>query len=80
MAEALEKQRTNVTLNARTLQRAREMKLNISAISDAALKRAVAEAEAKAWAEENADAIEERTKWIEENGMPLADVAIFKVD
>lgn len=80
MADTLEKLRTNVTLNADTLKRARELKLNVSAISDAALKRAVSEAEAQAWADENAEAIEARRRWIEENGMPLADVAIFKVD
>ncbi len=76
---ATDKQRTNVTLNAGTLAKARELGLNVSAISDAALARAVAQAEAKAWADENAAAIAERREWIRENGTPLADVQVLKI-
>lgn len=73
-----EKQRTNVTLNAANLALARDFGLNISAISDQALAEAVRAARARAWAEENAAAIEERREWIETNGTPLADVQVLK--
>ena len=77
---ANEKQRTNVTLNAANLALARELGLNVSAISDAALAAAVRAAEAELWAKENADAIAERRAWIGANGMPLADLQVLKID
>lgn len=71
---ASEKQRTNITLTAANLAAARELGLNVSAISDAALAEAVRAAKADAWARENAEAIAERRAWIEANGTPLADL------
>lgn len=75
-----EKQRTNVTLNAGNLAAARELGLNVSAISDAALATAVRKARADAWVRENADAIAERRAWIEANRAPLADLQVLKLD
>lgn len=75
-----EKQRTNVSLTATTLVAARELGLNVSAISDAALAEAVRTATAEAWARENAEAIDERRAWIEANGTPLADLQVLKID
>jgi len=74
------KQRTNVTLTAANLAAARELGLNVSAISDAAVSQAVQEAQARAWAEENAEAISERRAWIETHGTPLANLQVVKVD
>lgn len=75
-----EKQRTNVSLTASTLAAARELGLNVSAISDAALAEAVRAARADAWARENAEAIAERRAWIEANGTPLVDLQVLKID
>lgn len=75
-----EKQRTNVTLSTCNIVAARKLGLNVSAISDAALGEAVRAAQAKVWAEENADAIAERRAWIEANGTPLADLQVLKTD
>ena len=75
-----EKQRTNVTLTAANLAAARELGLNVSAISDSAVAEAVRVAKAKAWAQENAKAIVERQAWIEANGTPLADLQVLKTD
>ena len=75
-----EKQRTNVTLTARNLAAARELGLNVSAISDAALAQAVRTAEARAWARENAAALAERRAWIEANGAPLADLQVMQTE
>ncbi|MBW7057860.1 type II toxin-antitoxin system CcdA family antitoxin [Paracoccus bogoriensis] len=74
-----EKQRTNVSLTASTLAAARDLGLNVSAISDAALAEAVRAAKAEAWARENAEAIAERRVWIEANGTPLADLQVLKL-
>ena len=75
-----EKKRTNVTLTAANLADARELGLNVSAISDAAVAEAVRVAKAEAWVQENAAAIEERRTWIEANGTPLADLQVLKID
>ena len=75
-----EKQRTNITLTAANLAAARELGLNVSAISDAAVAEAVRAAKAEAWARENAQAIAERRAWIEANGTPLADLQVLKID
>jgi antitoxin CcdA len=75
-----EKQRTNVTLTAANLAAARELGLNVSAISDAAVSQAVRAAQTRAWVAENAEAISERRAWIETHGTPLADLQILKVD
>ena len=80
MRVASEKARTNVTLSVETLAAAREFGLNVSAISDAALAKAVSEARAARWAAENAEAIAERKAWIDAEGMPLADVQVLKID
>jgi antitoxin CcdA len=61
------------------LAAARELGLNVSAISDAAVADAVRLAKAKAWAQENATAIAERRAWIESNGAPLADLQVLKI-
>ncbi|WP_254871417.1 type II toxin-antitoxin system CcdA family antitoxin [Pseudooceanicola sp. HF7] len=75
-----EKQRTNITVDARTLTQARALNLNVSAISEAALARAVREAAAESWAAENAAALRERRDWIAANGTPLAAYQVLKTD
>jgi antitoxin CcdA len=74
-----EKQRTNVTLSAANLVAARQLGLNVSAISDAAVAEAVRKAKAEAWAKENAGAIAERRAWIEANGTPLAELQVLQI-
>lgn len=74
-----EKQRTNITLTAANLTAARQLGLNVSAISDAAVAEAVRTAKAEVWTRENATAISERRAWIEANGTPLADLQVLKV-
>jgi len=79
MQSTTEKRRTNITLTAENLTAARELGLNVSAISDAALGEAVRAARAEAWAEENAAALSERRAWIEANGTPLAGLQVLKL-
>lgn len=79
MQTTTEKRRTNITLTIENLTAARELGLNVSAISDAAVGEAVRAARAEAWAEENAAALSERRAWIEANGTPLADLQVLKL-
>ncbi|MGR3805110.1 type II toxin-antitoxin system CcdA family antitoxin [Marinibacterium profundimaris] len=80
MPRAAEKQRTNITVDARILSEARALDLNVSAISEAALERAVREAAARSWAEQNAAALDERRAWIAAQGAPLAAWQVLKTD
>ncbi len=66
------KRRTNVTIDADLLDAARDLGLNVSAISEAALADQVRAAQARDWAAENAEALERRRAWIDEHGAPLA--------
>lgn len=79
MSLAARKTRTNVTLSEDLLVRAREFRLNVSAIAERALEAAVREAQAARWQEENREALVQRATWIEENGMPLADVQAWRL-
>lgn len=74
------KQRTVVSLTVSNLAAARELGLDVSAISDAALGAAVRAARAEAWMRENAEAITERRAWIQANGAPLADLQVLNID
>ncbi|GAW36385.1 post-segregation antitoxin CcdA [Roseovarius sp. A-2] len=56
------------------------MKFNVSFISEAALAAAVQKKQARAWGQENAEAIQERRSGIEGNALPLADHQILKND
>lgn len=66
------KRRTNVTIDSGLLDAARELGLNVSAISETALAQTLKQAQAKGWAEENAEAIARRRDWIDREGTPLA--------
>ena len=79
MQTTTEKRRTNITLSVKNLTAARELGLNVSAISDAAVAEAVRAARAEAWAEANAAALSERRAWIEANGTPLAELQVLKL-
>jgi antitoxin CcdA len=72
------KVRANVTLDAALLAEARVFELNVSAIAEGALEAAVRAERARRWHAENAEAIEERRRLIEEEGMPLADYQLWK--
>lgn len=78
MTTALKK-KTSLTLDAAALDEARKYGLNVSALVDEALRRAVKEARNKAWREENAEAFKAQDDWLRRNGHPLADVMVGPV-
>lgn len=70
------KRKTSLTLDAAALDEARKYGVNVSAVADAALSKAVADARRQQWLKENAAAFEAQSKWHKENGHPLADVMV----
>lgn len=75
---AVSKRRTNVSIDAGLLDAARELGLNVSAISEAALAENVRAARAAAWQAENSTALAQRRAWIATNGAPLANWQAWK--
>lgn len=65
------KRKTSLSLDAAVLKDARRLGLNVSAVADDALRRAVAEARRQAWLEENRAAFAEQAEWHDRNGHPL---------
>ncbi|MFG6082212.1 type II toxin-antitoxin system CcdA family antitoxin [Paracoccus litorisediminis] len=68
------KRKTSLTLDADALDAARALGVNVSAVADAALQRAVSEARRQQWLIENADAFAAQAQWHERHGHPLADI------
>mgnify|MGYP001619417213 CR=1 FL=1 len=62
---------TNLTLDASLLAEARSFGVNLSQAAEAGLRRAVAEAKAEAWRQENAAAVASSNAWVEAHGLPL---------
>jgi len=78
MSNPIRKSRTNITVDHGVLEDARAYGLNVSLISEEALAAAVRAERARRWETENAEAIAERTAWIERQGLPLADLQVWK--
>lgn len=68
------KRKTSLTLDAAALDAARDLGVNVSAVADAALRQAVAEAGRRRWLDENGDAFAAQAEWHERNGHPLAEI------
>jgi antitoxin CcdA len=71
---ALTRRKTSLTLNARSLDEARELGINVSAVADAAIRKAVDEARRERWRSENAEAFRAQAAWHEANPHPLSDI------
>ncbi len=68
------KRRTSLTLDATVLDEARDLGLNVSAVANAALRRAVAQTRGQQWLKANSSAFTAQAVWHEKNGHPLADI------
>jgi antitoxin CcdA len=68
------KRKTSLTLEAAALDAARGLGINVSAVADAALRRAVSDERRRRWLEENAAAFEAQAAWHERHGHPLAEI------
>lgn len=70
------KRKTSVTVDATALDAARDLGLNVSAVAEAALREAIADARRRKWLDENADAFARQAAWHDRNGHPLADILV----
>ena len=73
----LPRKATNISIDANLQAEARELGVNISRAAEDGLRKAVRLAKETAWKAENAGAIAEYNKYVEENGLPLADLRMF---
>jgi antitoxin CcdA len=68
------KRKTSLTLDAAALDDAKDLGINVSAVADAALLKAVTEARRKQWLDRNAEAFAAQSDWHARKGHPLADI------
>ena len=68
------KRKTSLTLDSAALDAAKTLEINVSAVAEAALIQAVAEARRQNWLAENAAAFAAQSDWHDRNGHPLADI------
>ena len=73
--DASARRKTSMTIDAASLDQAKELGLNVSAVCEAAIKDAVRTANRARWIEENRDAFERQRKWHEDNDHPFAGTA-----
>jgi len=71
------KRPTNLSLNAKTLDMARELGMNLSQTVDALLAQEVQRRYWERWNEQNKDAIDAYNERIEREGLPLARYRSF---
>lgn len=62
----------NVSLDTGIVAAAREVGLNLSQISEQAIRQATKAEQERRWKEDNREAIEGWNRWYEKNGDPLA--------
>jgi len=68
---------TSMTLDAQLLDEARALGVNVSRAAEEGVLSAVKAERARRWKEQNAEAIADYNKWIEENGVPLSQFRKF---
>lgn len=68
------KRKTSLTLDAKALEGAKELGINVSAVAETALIKAVAETRRNNWLAENTDAFAAQSDWHERHGHPLSDI------
>lgn len=68
---------TNVSLDAKLVDEAKELGINVSRASEDGLAREVREERKRRFQEEHRDAFEEYNRYIAENGLPLEKYRLF---
>jgi len=67
----------NLSIDATVLAEAREYGISLSRTSEEALAKAVKAERWRRWQDENREAIEANNRWVEENGLPYADLRLW---
>ena len=68
------RRKTSLTLDRAALDDARALGINVSAVAEAAILCAVAEARRRQWLQENAEAFAAQAEWHRREGHPLARI------
>jgi antitoxin CcdA len=76
-AQRSKKVPTNVSIRADLVKRAKQLGINLSGVAESAIENAIAEAERKAWLDENAEAIAEYNALVEKRGVFSDDWRTF---
>lgn len=79
MATKVQKQRraTNVSLRSDLIEDARRLNINISQACERGLEEQVKRSLREAWIEENREAIDFWNRYVDEQGLPLAEYRQF---
>jgi len=67
----------NLTMDTGIVAAAREAGINLSQVSEAAVRKAWKDISDARWKEENRDWIEQNNRWIEENSLALEKYRLF---
>ena len=67
----------NLSLDTGIVAAAREHGINLSQVSETALRAAAKKAADEKWREDNRAWAESVNRWVEENGLPLAKYRLF---
>ncbi len=67
----------NLSLDTGVVEAARGLGLNLSKISEDALRTATREAHGRKWADEHRERIDAFAAWLDEHGMPFEDLRVF---
>lgn len=78
--KAKRRKATNLSIDADLLEEAKALNINLSQTAEAGLRQAVSAQKAEKWRQDNAAAIAEYNQWVEENGLPLADLQVLRLD
>ena len=71
------RQSVNLSLDTGVVEAARESGVNMSQISEAALRREIQRIRDARWQDDNREWIEANNRWVEKNGLPLAKYRMF---
>ena len=75
--QAASRRATNVSLDARLIEDARTLGVNISRACERGLAEQIAEARAAQWLAENGAALASSNEHVEQHGLPLAASRLF---
>ena len=68
---------TNVSLDSRLVEEARELGINVSRASEEGLAREIKAERQRRWLEDNKDALDEYNEWVRNNELPFAKYRQF---
>lgn len=68
---------TNVSLDARLVEEAKELGINLSRASEEGLAREIKAERERRFLEENRAAFDAANEWVAKNGLPLAKYRLF---